>query len=345
MRKMIKVAAVVLMICFAFGQVWAGGAKEESESEEGAVEETKEESLTFVTCVKASGFNWFNRMEEGVQKFGEETGITTYQQGPSSFDAALQNGVMADIIAQNPDAICISPFQPEAMIPELKKAQEKGIVLIAQEASNITDYIDYNIEAFRPQDYGKHLMEELARLMEYEGQYVVFVGSLSSTAHMAWVTSAIEYQEKNFPDMEMVGDINESGDTIEKSYAKMKEIIKTYPNVKGMQGSSAYDVVGAGQAVEEAGLNDEIAVVGTSLVSYCGDLLKTGAVDIATVWDPAVDGYVMNKLAKMVIDGEDINNGMSLGVEGYEEVVVDGKNIYGQAWVDITVENMDEYDF
>ena len=301
--------------------------------------------LTFVTCVKASGFNWFNRMEEGVKSFGQESGVTTYQQGPSAFDAALQNSVMSDIIAQNVDAICISPFQPQAMISVLKKAKEKGIVLIAQEASDITDYIDYNIEAFRPADYGRHLMDELAKRMGNKGEYVVFVGSLSSTSHMAWVTSAIEHQKKTYPEMKLVGDINESGDTIEKAYARMKEIIKTYPNVRGMQGSSAYDVVGAGQAVEEAGLNDRISVIGTSLVSYCGDLLKTGAVDLATVWDPAVDGFVMNKLAKMVIDKVEIKDGMDLGVKGYEKVVLDGKNIFGQAWVDITKDNMDQYNF
>jgi len=188
-------------------------------------------------------------------------------------------------------------------------------------------------------------MDLLAEGMDEKGEYVVFVGSLGSTAHMAWVTSAIEYQKTEYPDMKLVGDINESGDTIERSYARMNELLKTYPNIKGMQGSSAFDVVGAGQAVEEAGLNDQVTVVGTSLVSYCGDLLKTGAVDVATVWDPLVDGYVMNTLAKLVVDGKPIIDGMDLGVDGYNEVVVKGKNIYGQAWVDITVDNMDEYNF
>ncbi len=333
MRKMRIAALTILLILLSFGVIFGAGSVE------------KEESLTFVTCVKASGFNWFNRMEEGVKLFSTDTGIKAYQQGPSAFDAALQNAVMADIIAQGVDAICISPFQPEAMIPELQKAKEKGIVLIAQEASTITDYLDYNIEAFQPEDYGRHLMDLMAEGMNAEGEYVVFVGSLGSAAHMAWVTSAIEYQKTKYPKMKLVGDINESGDTIERAYARMNELLKTYPNIKGMQGSSAFDVVGAGQAVEEAGLNNQITVVGTSLVSYCGDLLKTGAVDVATVWDPLVDGYVMNTLAKLVVEKKPITNGMDLNVDGYRNVVVKGKNIFGQAWVDITVDNMGEYNF
>ena len=43
-----------------------------------------------------------------------------------------------------------------------------------------------------------------------------------------------------------------------------------------------------------------------------------------------------------MINGEPIESGMDLGVEGYNNVTVDGKNIYGQAWLEVTAENVDE---
>ncbi len=58
---------------------------------------------------------------------------------------------------------------------------------------------------------------------------------------------------------------NESYDDAQKAYEKGKELLKKYPNLKGFQGSSANDVVGFGQAVEEAGLNGKVFVVGTSI--------------------------------------------------------------------------------
>ena len=36
---------------------------------------------------------------------------------------------------------------------------------------------------------------------------------------------------------------------------------------------------------------------------------------------------------------------MDLGVEGYNAIKLDGKVLYGQAWVDVTTDNMSEYDF
>ena len=62
-------------------------------------------------------------------------------------------------------------------------------------------------------------------------------------------------------------------------------------------------------------------------------------------WDPAKAGYAMNVVAAKALNGESIEDGSDLGVEGYDKVKLDGKVIYGQAWVDVTAENMDQYDF
>jgi len=126
--------------------------------------------------------------------------------------------------------------------------------------------------------------------------------------------------------------------------------LKSHPNLKGILGSAAGDVVGAGQAVEEAGLSDEIAVVGTSIVSYAGELLATGAVDLAMCWDPATAGYAANVVAYKLLKGETIEEGMDLGVPGYTNIhIVENEHgvpvIYGQGWILIDADNMDEYQF
>jgi simple sugar transport system substrate-binding protein len=58
-----------------------------------------------------------------------------------------------------------------------------------------------------------------------------------------------------------------------------------------------------------------------------------------------VAGYAMNKLAMMVMNGEEVTDGMDLGLEGYESVALEGKVIYGQAWVNVNKDNMADYPF
>lgn len=309
----------------------------------GTNSQSKTEKI-FVTVPKAVGYNWFNRLEDGVIRFSMDTGIKAYQQGPSKFDAALQVQFIEDLIAQKVTAINVVPFQPETLEPVLKKAIEEGIIVVTHEAPHLKSAM-YDVEPFDNKAYGGHLMENLARLMGGSGEYALFVGSLNSSTHREWVDAALDYQKNNYPNMKWIGDWAESGDDAKVAYEKSKELLKKYPNLKGFQGSSALDVVGIGQAVEEAGIRDKTYVVGTSIVSYAGDLMKTGAIDLISGWDPADSGYVMNVISQMIFENKSITNGMDLGISGYENIILDGNTIYGKAWIDVTTNNMQEYNF
>ncbi len=302
------------------------------------------DSRVIATIVKLSGVNWFQRMEEGVARYAKDSGNNAFQQGPSKADAALQVQVVEDLIAQGVDALCVVPFSAEALEPVLKKARDQNIVVVTHEAS-AQQNVDYDVEAFDNAAYGVHFMDALAGLMSEKGEYVVMVGSLTSKTHNEWVDAAIEHQKTKYPDMKWVGQKLETNDDQQTAYARTREILKAFPNLKGFIGSSAVDVAGAGLAIEELGLADKTAVVGTSLVSVSGQYLKTGAVDMISFWDPAEAGYAMSKIAELVLDGKKIEEGMDLGVPGYGKVKLDGKVVYGQAWVDVTKDNMDQYNF
>ena len=47
----------------------------------------------------------------------------------------------------------------------------------------------------------------------------------------------------------------------------------------------------------------------------------------------------------MVMNGEEVTDGMDLGLQGYESVTLDGKVIFGKAFVNVNKDNMAEYPF
>ncbi len=205
--------------------------------------------------------------------------------------------------------------------------------------------MDYDIEAFDNTAFGAGLMDRLAGEMGEEGEYAVFVGSLGSKTHNEWADGGIARQQEAYPNMTMVGDKNESFDDAEIAYQKAKEILAAYPDIKGFQGSASTDVAGIGRAIEEAGLQDEVAVVGTSLVSIAGDLLYTGAIDAIGFWDPSVAGAACNQIALMKIQGEDVGVGSDLGIDGYDNLIGSGNVLYGDAAVYVDDTNAADYDF
>lgn len=337
MRKVLMLVVVLSMVMG--GLVFAGG--------QGEAEAGGDQTYTIATVVKVDGIAWFDRMREGVEEYGEETGHDTFLLGPSQADAAEQVRIIEDLIAQGVDAITVVPFSVEAVEPVLARAREEGIIVVSHEAST-QENADAIIEAFDNTAYGEHLMENLAQRMGGEGTYATFVGSLQSKSHNEWVDGAVAYQEANYPDMELVENKIEEFDDTQTAYEKTLELLTAHPDLGGIQGSAMTTAPGAGLAVEERGLQDQVVVVGTSLVSVAGQYLESGATDMIAFWDPALAGKAMNEIAVRLLNGESIENGTDLGIDGYTSLRQDPDKpnlYYGAAWVDVTVDNMDQYNF
>ncbi len=297
-----------------------------------------------VTIPKTTGIAWFQRMDLGVKQFAADTGVDAYQDGPATADAAEQAKYVEDAIAAKVDAICVVPFSTEALEPVLKKARDAGILVISHEADGMTN-IDYDLEAFDNTAYGEHFMTKLAELTDKQGEYAVMVGALTSQTHNTWVDASVALQQKDYPDMKLAGDKVESADDQEQAYTKTKEVLTAYPELKGFQGSAMADVAGAARAVEEAGMTGKVKIVGTSLVSVSGKYIKDGVIDMISFWDPAAAGYAMNELALRILNGEKVENGMNLTVQGYENLSLGGANsntLYAKAWIDVDKSNVDD---
>ncbi|WP_041076334.1 autoinducer 2 ABC transporter substrate-binding protein [Thermotoga caldifontis] len=305
-------------------------------------------NITIAVVVKSVAFNWFQRMEVGIKQFAKDYGVTAFMQGPPVADSAQQIAIIEQLIAQGVDAIVIVPYGVKEHEMVQKEAMEKGIIVVTHEAAR-TAYAHFDLEAFVNEEYGEEMMRQLAKRMNYEGEYVQFVGSYTNDSHNQWMDAARAYQEANYPNMKCIGKFETREDQA-VGYNIMKDLLKRYPNIKGVLGSAAGDVVAAGRAIQEAGLADKIAVVGTSIVSYAGELLKTGAVDLAMCWDPALAGYAACVVAYKLLIGEKIEEGMNLGVPGYESIkIVKNEHgvpvIYGKGWIFIDASNMDQYNF
>ncbi len=156
---------------------------------------SSEKTYHIATVVKVDGIAWFDRMRDGVKQFGDDTGSDTWMVGPSQADAAAQVQLIENLIAQGVDAIAVVPFSVEALEPVLKKARDRGIVVVSHEASNIKN-VDYDIEAFDNLAYGAELMDHLAAQMGEKGQYVATVGSLTSKSQNEWIDGAIARQKE-----------------------------------------------------------------------------------------------------------------------------------------------------
>lgn len=308
---------------------------------------TDASDLRFVNVVKLTGVGWFDRMDEGIVAFASDSGIDATQTGADDASPEKQVRLVEDLIAQGVDAITVVPNSPESLEGVFQKARDAGIVVVTHEAASQKN-TDADIEAFDNTAYGETIMDNLAECMGNEGEYAAFVGQVTAESHMQWVAGALAKAAADYPDVVRVEDPLESKEDADIAYEQTKELMKKYPNLKGIQGSSAVDVAGIGRAMEELGLEDSVCVMGTSIPSIAGKFLDSGAVDKIFFWDPALAGQAMLKIAEKLVNGEELSSGMDLGLDGYDSVQQSPDvptTWYGSAWVIVDKDNAADYPF
>jgi simple sugar transport system substrate-binding protein len=285
-------------------------------------------------------------MFAGFERYAaKHDNVTVVQIGASEGDAALQNAAIEDFIteAQGKNAaICISFVSPEATEQVLKKAMDAGIIIIGNEGPGTTN-VNYDVEAFDNAAFGADVADELAAMMDEEGQYAIMVGKLSSSTHMQWADAVRENIAKKYPNMVLVQDpYLEGGYDQQAAYEKAVEVIKAYPEIKGFFCTSATDSAGIARAIEETELTEKISFVHLGTPDLYAEYIKSGATDLVTGWDPSMMGEAMCSLVQKILDGEEISAGTDLGVFGYDSILLDGKLIRGNTWQRIDKANVDE---
>jgi len=303
------------------------------------------QNLVIVNIPKSVGGAWFNRMFNGFGIYTGLTGSQTWQAGPSTGDAALQNRNIQDAIAQGVEVIAICPFAPEQSEADLQRAMEAGIIVIANEGEGMTN-IHWNVDAFDAEIFAKDAASRFYEGMDGEGEVLIFVGSLGSTAHMAWAQGIVDTIEADFPNMSIAnegGIFIETGNNAALSYERAQEALLAYPHVKGVFSPSSTDNPSIALAIEEAGLIDQITFVGVGLPNAVRTYVESGALDYLLSWDPGEIGLAMCMVAGAVHAGIDIKTGDDLGVFGFRSVTVRGNSILGTEWRIISKDNIGNY--
>ncbi|PIY74010.1 MAG: LacI family transcriptional regulator [Rhodobacterales bacterium CG_4_10_14_0_8_um_filter_70_9] len=277
-----------------------------------------------VVVVKIAGIPWFNALEQGVLRAGKDLGVNASMVGPANVDPAQQVKLVEDLIAKKVAAIGIVPLDVKVLEPVLKRAQAEGIRVIAHEGPE-QEGRDWNIDLIDSVKFGEVQMEKLAQEMGGEGDYVVYVGTLTTPLHNVWADAAIAHQKANYPKMNLVADRFPGADEIDTAQRTTLDVIKAYPNLKGVVAFGSNGPIGAGNAVRQQRLGKRIAIVGTVLPSQAKGLIMDGTIREGFLWNPIDAGYAMVSLAKLVLDGKEITDGIEIPGQGKATVDAAGK--------------------
>lgn len=186
--------------------------------------------------------------------------------------------------------------------------------------------IDASIHQIEDKEFAEHSIDMLVEAMGDSGDYAILTGSLSAPNQNLWIDYAKTYAAEKYPNLNLVTDPIPTEEKQQEAYSKTLDLVKAYPDLKGIVGYATVCPLGAAQAIREKGLQDQIAVVGTAVKEDAQEFIEDGSLDIAFLWNTQDLGALTVKVAKYLLDGNELSSDMT--IDGFPDISVDGNVVY-----------------
>lgn len=337
MSKTKRLIALLLGVVMLLSFVGCSQPAKETPAPAGETKETPadgagttggDKKFTIAIIPKLVGIPYFTQTGEGAEKAAKDMGVEVIYTGPTKADAAEQVKMIEDLINKGVNAIAVAPNDPAAVIPVLQKAKDAGIVVLDWDTPTGSDLVDGSVHQIDDKVLGEHLFDKLVEKMGTDtAEYAIVTGGLSAANLNTWIDAGMDYAKTKYPNLKLVAEKIPTDEKQQEAYTKTLDLVKAYPEVKGILGYSTVAPLGVAQAIREKGLQDTIAVVGTAVKEDSQDFLSDGALDTGVLWDPAKLGYLTVGVAKSLLEGKKLENGMEIDGFGKIEVREDGKTI------------------
>lgn len=261
-----------------------------------------QDNMRIALVVKALGIGFFEAAAEGAQEAAAELGnVEIIYTGPTTTTAEGQIEVINSLIAQGVDAIAISANDPDAVVPALQRAMQRGITVISWDSGVAEEGRMMNLNPSSTELIGNTIIRLAADHMPEGGQVAILSATATSTNQNAWIAAA-EAVLPEFPGIELVATVY-GDDLSDKSYREAQGLMASFPDLQAIIAPTTVGILAACQAVSDAGKIGEINVTGLGLPSEMAGCVESGATKSFAIWNPIDLGYTATMIAHALATG------------------------------------------
>ena len=328
--------------CFVLSAALLGGC---SRPAEGPSPASGGKTLRIGMLPKLKGISYFQACERGAKDAAKELGVELIYDGPTDNRVEDQVQMLNEWVQLGIDAICIAPNDPETIAPILKRAREKGIIVVTYDADANPE--SSGRQAFcnqTPTDELAHTMVDIvAKQMGGKGKAVIVSTSPSAPNQNAWMSYMLPYLKEKYPDITLLETLYPAED-ISRARQMTADVIAAHPDLKGVWGLSSVALPGAAEAVRQSKKIGEIAVTGVTLPSELREYVKDGTVKEFCLWNPEDLGYLAINVAKDLKEKGSLKEGTQ-DIGRVKGVRVKGTEVILGPPIIFSKENIDAYQF
>jgi rhamnose transport system substrate-binding protein len=221
------------------------------------------------------------------------------------------------------DAIAVSANDPDALVPTLKRAMERGIKVVSYDSGVATAGRIAHLAPSSDQLIGETVVALAAELAPGgKGKFAVVSATPTSTNQNSWLAEMRKALLQR-AGLELVSVVY-GDDVSDKSYREAVAVLKQHPDLSVLVSISSVGIVASARAVEDQGLRGKVPVTGLGLPSELVGYVQKGVVPKFAIWNPIDLGYATTQIAVRLARGDDPAKPIYMGRMGEVTFGADG---------------------
>jgi ABC-type sugar transport system substrate-binding protein len=310
----------------------------------------KGKKIVLADVPKLIGIGYFAATTKGQAEAAAEltkNGLPTEVATDAPTEAAIQKQIefIDNAISRGVDGILFASNDPVAISPVLRKALKAGIRVVGYDAESQPDAREWFVQQATPDGIAKALIDSMVAEVGKDADIAIVTSSLTAPNQNEWIAEMKKYIAAQGLKLNIVT-ILPSEEDQQLAFKATGQIVKAYPNVKGIIGLSSVAFPGAADAITQANLIGKIAVTGLSTPNQMKPFVKSGCVKSVVLWNPVDLGYAAIYAMRAVVDGK-IKPGateLEAGRLGKLKVIKGSQILLGPPFI-FNKDNIDKFDF
>lgn len=230
----------------------------------------------YVMVTFQAGIDYWKNSIKGFEDAATALNVSVEYRGATQYDSHEQITVLEQVIAKKPAGIAISAINPYELNTTINKAVEAGIPVVLFDsdapASKAHSFLGTNNYAA-----GVTGAQKMAELVGRKGKIAVI--TLPEQLNQEERTDGfVETVHEEFPEMQVVAIKDGKGNQLHSEQAAI-EILKKYPDIKGIFTTEANGGVGIANATQSLKQDNPIKIISFDTDKQTLDKIKEGVID------------------------------------------------------------------
>lgn len=303
--------------------------------------------IVLVDVPKLIGIGYFAATTLGQQQAAEELGsVTVTTDAPTEANIDDQIQFIDNYITQGVNGILFAANDPVAISPVLRRALESGVHVVGYDANSEPDAREWFVNQAEFNGIGKAMIDALAEEKGEDAAFGIVTSTFTTPNQARWIAEMWAYASKCYPEMTWLETLEAQEDSV-LSFDQATVLINKYgEDLDGLFGMTSVATPSSADAVTQAGLCGEVAVIGLATPNAMKPYVESDCVKSVVLWNPIDLGYAAVYVMRAVVDGtfKPGDATVSAGRLGDLAVVNGSEVLLGPPFI-FNKENINDFDF